>query len=410
MLDADVGIVGGGLAGSVAAAMLGRAGISCILVDPHEMYPADFRCEKIDRPQLELLAKTGLLPDILPSSTLTSQMWIARYGWLLASRADCQVGILYEDIVNAARRAIPERTLRITAQAEAISTSATEQIISTSGGRTFSVRLAVLATGLNNRLRNSLGISRDEISKCHSVSIGFDASPGDQAHFRFPALTYFSECSDSRVGYITFFPIKGKMRVNLFVYREMRDPWIKEFQGAPEATLLSCLPGLGRFVGQLKVAGEIQTRPVDLYVTQGCRQAGVVLVGDAFSTSCPAAGTGTSKVFTDVERLCNVHIPRWLSSPGMEAAKIGSFYDDPVKVASDAASASRAYYVRSLAIDDRLPWRIRRLGWCLKDVASRIWQLSPGYPGLEGDLSSRLGSATEAVAPASRQTPPIRSS
>lgn len=409
MLDADVGIVGGGLAGSVAAAMLGRAGISCLLIDPHEKYPADFRCEKIDRAQLRLLSKTGLIPEILPSSTLTPKMWIARFGRLLASRADCQVGILYEDLVNAARRAIPDRTVRVPAEVQAISTSATEQVISTSDGRNLSVRLVVLATGLNNRLRSSLGISRKEISKCHSISIGFDASPGDQAQFRFPALTYFSERCDSRVGYITFFPINGAMRVNLFIYREMRDPWIKQFRSAPEATLLSSLPGLRRFVGQFRVASEIHTRPVDLYVTDGCRQAGVVLVGDAFSTSCPAAGTGTSKVFTDVERLCNVYIPRWLSSAGMEESKIGSFYDDRIKLASDDASASRAYYVRSLAIDDRLRWRARRVGWCLTDIASRIWQASPGYPGLEPDLITRLESAEQAVAPASRQTPPIRS-
>jgi 2-polyprenyl-6-methoxyphenol hydroxylase-like FAD-dependent oxidoreductase len=41
----DVAIVGGGLAGSLAAAMLGRASIDAALVDPHEHYPPDFRCE-----------------------------------------------------------------------------------------------------------------------------------------------------------------------------------------------------------------------------------------------------------------------------------------------------------------------------------------------------------------------------
>jgi 2-polyprenyl-6-methoxyphenol hydroxylase-like FAD-dependent oxidoreductase len=253
--------------------------------------------------------------------------------------------------------------------------------------------VVILATGLNNRLRQSLGISREELSKCHSVSIGFDAAQSDQAHFRFPALTYFSERSSSRVGYITFFPIKSAMRVNLFVYREMRDPWLREFQRAPEATLLSSMPGLGRFVGQLRVVSEIHMRPVDLYITHGCRQAGVVLVGDAFSTSCPAAGTGIGKVFTDVERLCNVYIPRWLASEGMDADKIGSFYDDPVKIASDADSASRAYYVRSLALDNRLRWRLRRIAWCLTDFASRVWQPSPGYSRLEPKPSYRLGPA-----------------
>ena len=43
----DVAIVGGGLAGSTAAAMLGRAGISAVLIDVHKAYPADFRAEKI---------------------------------------------------------------------------------------------------------------------------------------------------------------------------------------------------------------------------------------------------------------------------------------------------------------------------------------------------------------------------
>jgi 2-polyprenyl-6-methoxyphenol hydroxylase-like FAD-dependent oxidoreductase len=393
MLNADVGIVGGGLAGSVAAAMLGRAGISCVLIDPHESYPSDFRCEKLDRPQLKLLHKTGLASAILPSTTQTPHMWVARFGRLLADRANCQVGIAYEDLVNAARAAIPDKTLRVTAEVEALSTSATVQRIVTSDHRTFSVRLVVLAVGLNNRLRQSLGISREELSKCHSISIGFDAAPGDHPYFQFPALTYFPEQSSSRVCYVTFFPIKSTMRVNLFVYREMRDPWLREFRNAPEATLLSSLPGLRKFVGPFQVVSEIHLRPVDLYITHSYQQAGVVLVGDAFSTSCPAAGTGTGKVFTDVERLCNVHIPRWLASEGMDASKIGSFYEDPEKIASDAGSASRAFYVRSLALDERLPWRARRVAWCLTDLASRVWRPSPQYLDVEPEPSYRLGPA-----------------
>jgi 2-polyprenyl-6-methoxyphenol hydroxylase-like FAD-dependent oxidoreductase len=43
----DIAIIGGGLAGSTAAAMLGRAGIASLLIDPHEIYPFDFRVEKL---------------------------------------------------------------------------------------------------------------------------------------------------------------------------------------------------------------------------------------------------------------------------------------------------------------------------------------------------------------------------
>ena len=58
-------------------------------------------------------------------------------------------------------------------------------------------------------------------------------------------------------------------------------------------------------------------------ITEVCRKAGVVLIGDAFATSCPAAGTGARKVLTDVERLCNVYVPKWLATPGEQSAPAG---------------------------------------------------------------------------------------
>jgi 2-polyprenyl-6-methoxyphenol hydroxylase-like FAD-dependent oxidoreductase len=86
----------------------------------------------------------------------------------------------------------------------------------------------------------------------------------------------------------------------------------------------------------------------------------VVLVGDAFSTSCPAAGTGARKVLVDVERLCNVHIPRWLETPGMSEEKIATFYDDPVKQANDAYSTAKAFGLRAFTLDTSLAGSARR--------------------------------------------------
>ena len=57
MRQTDIAIVGGGLAGSTAAAMLGRAGIRAVLIDPHPAYPPDFRCEKLDASQVALAAQ-----------------------------------------------------------------------------------------------------------------------------------------------------------------------------------------------------------------------------------------------------------------------------------------------------------------------------------------------------------------
>ena len=42
MRQTDVAIIGGGLAGSTAAAMLGRTGVDAALIEPHTAYPPDF--------------------------------------------------------------------------------------------------------------------------------------------------------------------------------------------------------------------------------------------------------------------------------------------------------------------------------------------------------------------------------
>jgi hypothetical protein len=75
----------------------------------------------------------------------------------------------------------------------------------------------------------------------------------------------------------------------------------------------------------------------------------------------PGTGTGTGKVFTDVERLCNVHIPRWFATEGMGADKIAAFYADPVKREYDALSAEKAFHLRSLTVEPGPARAARRL-------------------------------------------------
>lgn len=120
------------------------------------------------------------------------------------------------------------------------------------------------------------------------------------------------------------------------------------------------MPGLRKLMGEFQVTDRIQIRPVDLYISKGHIQPGVVLLGDAFATSCPAAGTGARKALNDAERLCNVRIPQWLATPGMGADKIASFYEDPVKHACDEASLAKAYELRSFSVDPGMSWAARR--------------------------------------------------
>jgi 2-polyprenyl-6-methoxyphenol hydroxylase-like FAD-dependent oxidoreductase len=356
----DVAIVGGGLAGSTTAAMLGRAGIPAILIDPHTMYPPDLRCEKISGDQVDILRKTGLAEATLRAATLDGHVWLARFGYLLDKKPSDQYGIMYDTLVNTMRAEIPDDVETIHAKAIAISTSAERQKVALSSGEEISARLVVLSNGLNVGLRHTLGIERRVTSECHSIMAGFDFTPVGRSTFDFPALTYYPERSHDSMAYLTLFPIGNVMRANLLVYRPMDDPWFRQLRQTPEQTLLAMMPGLRRIAGRFKVTGQIKIRPADLYVTEGHRQPGIVLVGDAFATSCPAAGTGTDKVFTDVERLCNLYIPDWLATDGMDEGKIAAFYDDPIKTACDDWSTAKAYHLRSLSTDNGLSWRARR--------------------------------------------------
>jgi len=315
----DIAIIGGGLAGSTAAAMLGRAGISAVLIDPHPLYLPDFRVEKLSGDlQVERFRKTGIAEAVLRAATHDGENWIARFGYLLDQRPSRQYGIMYDALINAIRAEIPDTVESIHAKATSISSSVERQKVVASNGEEISARLVVLANGLNVGLRQSLGIERRIVSACHSISLGFDLVPVGRPAFDFPALTYFSERSSDRIPYLTLFPIGSRMRANLFAYREFDDPWLREMRRAPAATLNASLPRLRRLTGEFTVPGDVKIRPADLYVSSGHRQPGVVLVGDAFETTCPVTGTGTDKVFTDVERLCNVHIPGWLATDGMD--------------------------------------------------------------------------------------------
>ena len=118
MRKTDIAIIGGGLAGSVAVAMLGRAGIAALLVEPHETHPRELRCEKISgEHQLERLRKTGLAEAALRISAHDEQIWIARFGSLIDRRPSQQYGFMYDSLVNAMRAEIPPNVEQIRAKA-----------------------------------------------------------------------------------------------------------------------------------------------------------------------------------------------------------------------------------------------------------------------------------------------------
>jgi 2-polyprenyl-6-methoxyphenol hydroxylase-like FAD-dependent oxidoreductase len=356
----DVTIVGAGLAGAAAAAVLARAGHRIALVDPDPVCPPAFKAEKLEPDQAELLERLGLLQGILPHTAPIHAIRLGYRGHALATQAIEQHGILYQDLVNAVRRQVPTSVATRKARAVELVTGAELQTVILDSGERITSRLLVVACGTGGRLHRALGIEKRILREAHSLCSGFDIASEDGKPFPFAAVTYYAERLATRIDYATLFAAPGRMRLNLFSYREPRDPWVRALSDAPHAELERALPGLTRVIGSWCVTSRVEHRVIDLYVAEKPARDGVVLIGDAFQSVCPATGTGLSKVLTDVWRLCEAHVPAWLTTPGMGVDKIAAYYGDPAKTSMDRGSLEAAEYRRRFGTDDSLRWRVHR--------------------------------------------------
>jgi len=387
--DTDIAIVGGGLSGTIAAITLARAGASVTLIDRNDVAPPEFRVEKLGGEQLAKLERLGLLDVLAQNSTRFDRAINVRHGRVVDHSDIRYQGIFYDDLVNAMRHALPASVRTVIGRVTDVSTGPDQQLVTVADNGTIRSRLVVLASGMSDILRARLGIEREVLHERQSLTFGFNLRPVD-AVADHPALTLYGERPGDGIDYLALFPIGELIRANLFVFLDHRDPWIKELRSDPLAALERKIPGLRRHLGNLALDGKVQNWIMDLAVARNVRRPGIVLIGDAYQTSCPAAGTGVSRLLTDVERLL-VHAPEWLRTPGMDASKVAAFYDDPVKAAMDAYALGLADYRRSLTIDTSFQWRARRQAQFLRrQLMHGLESLSP--PLAAGIRSLRAGS------------------
>ena len=379
--DADVVIVGAGFAGSLAALVLAHRGVRVAVVDRHRVYPQEFRCEKFSSAQLALLDELGVLDCFTGLAHRFGRVLLAREGGPIGVRMIEERGLTYSDMVNAVRRAWPADVAFIQGRVADLSTGASWQTVACADGQRVKARLIVLATGLGDKLLARLGMRRRLIREAHSLGVGFSMAPPAGKAFPFEAMTYFGEKTGDRIGYATLFPRGDTIRVNLFIYHEPRGDFAQALRADPIGAMLAAMPGMKPLVGDARLVSQVEMRPTDLYETLGAEQAGLVLIGDAFRSSCPATGTGVTRILTDVRQLTSLHAPGWLATPGMDAAKIAAFYADPRKVRFEAASAYAAERGRALAVETSLRWRAARrlvtIGARLRLTAGRLRRNRP---------------------------------
>jgi 2-polyprenyl-6-methoxyphenol hydroxylase-like FAD-dependent oxidoreductase len=353
-------IVGSGISGTLAATVLGRTGLNLCLIDRHEVYPRDFRAEHLDGRQIDQLWRLGLLEDLTDGLYRGETVTVARFGRTVGAAPTINFGQRYETMVNRARATLPPTVTVMTGRVTNVTTSDSMQHVRMSDGRAVNARLVVLATGQGYSLCRQLGIIRRVLREAHSLTFGFDIEPLGGNAFSHSFLIYQPEKIQDRIDYLSAFTLGKTTRINLFTYRNYREPWTKAFMADPDAGLDAALPGLRHVTGPFQAVGPVVARPMDLYVSEGYRRDGVVVIGDAFQSSCPATGMGMVRLLTDIERLSGAHIPTWLMTPGMSAEKIATFYGDPIKVACDAQALHDAEYRRAVSTETTLRWSLHR--------------------------------------------------
>ncbi|TGQ64239.1 FAD-dependent monooxygenase [Mesorhizobium sp. M00.F.Ca.ET.186.01.1.1] len=358
--EVDVAIVGAGMAGTTMATVLGKAGRKVALIDPHRVHHDEFRAEKIGADQMQLFGRLDLEETVMRLVTSMTDIHVFRLGQLFAREQKWEYTFSYGALINGLRDALPPQVPLTVGKVADVSTGPDLQRLVLTDGTVITARLLVVATGYSEAVRRAIGVERVELSKAHSLSIGFDLAvpPRD---FAYPAVTCYGKRAADRVAYLTVFPLGNKMRANMFVYRTVAEQWTRDFRENPQKMLCELMPEISAQCGNFELAGPVEVRQVNLATTQGHRRPGVVFVGDAFWTTCPTPGVGIGRVMIDVEQLCSVHIPRWLETPGMSADKICAFYDDPVKVTSDEAGMRVSIYAKQITTETGLEWRMRRL-------------------------------------------------
>ena len=351
----DVVIVGAGLGGATAAAVLSRAGCSVVVVDRHAVYPADFRAEQLVGSQTDAYRRLGLLDGIVGRTTPMLSATSAGYGKVIDQTHSLHYGIHYADMVNATRFLAVGATF-ITGRVAQVTTGPESQTVILADGTALEARLIVLATGPNDGgLLAPLGITRTMLSEHHSLTFGFDLHAAPHRN-----LVYYGERPGDRMDYLAVFPIGDAMRANLFCYLDPGDPWVKLFKRDPKPTLLSVMPSLQQALGFFEVVGKIQVRPNSIQrANNAWQREGVVLIGDAYQSSCPAVGTGIGRILADVEALRNL-VPSWLATPGMGVEKLAQFYHDPAKQRFDDQAVRNARFRRALCTEATWRWKAYR--------------------------------------------------
>lgn len=352
----EILVVGAGAAGAAAALALSQRGLATTLVDVRTATARVFRAEKLEPHQLEAAARLGALPHLQRAGVSIPDVLDARDGVILARQPRPQIGLRYQGIADVLVGALPASVRRCVDRVEAVEPSDDGALVTLGEGRRIRARLVVLACGSSTRLAEALGVHHVPIEAYRSTTFGFDVIRIDGQAFPHAALTVYPHETRQRTAYLSFFPVPGATRANLFTYVEPTSTVGRAVRADPLELIRDAFPRLDRLTGPLVVSGRVSVGAIELVQAVNPARPSVVLVGDAYQTVCPSTGTGLEKAFRDAETLAE-HATGWLRAGGATIARVRGFYDDEAKRRVDRGSIEAALYRRRVSLDDS--WRMR---------------------------------------------------
>ena len=333
----DILISGGGIAGLTAAAALGRAGFSVVIVDP--MPPSahadedgsDLRSTAFLAPAIRLFEDAGLWDALKPhAAALETLTAMDTVGWppeIRDERAfqsdDVTDGPFGWNLPNWLTRKLlvetvaemPNVDLRIGTGFASMLTRESHAIVRLSDGTSLTAKLVIGADGRASPVRDAAGIATD-ITRYGQKAMAF-AVTHPHPHENISTEIY------NRGGAFTLVPLPDHKGGPASAVVWMEDGTravelaaLPPEKFAAEATMRSC-----SILGALEMASPVRVWPVVTQVAQELTAQRVALVAEAAHVLPPIGAQGLNTSLHDVSTLCELAIktPAQLGTPEMLA-------------------------------------------------------------------------------------------
>ncbi|UYO00121.1 MAG: FAD-dependent monooxygenase [Devosia sp.] len=305
--DADIIVVGGGLAGLAAAAALARIGLDIIHVAPKA--PVDRRTSALMMPSVDFLTGSGLIADpaslghaltairiidatprlIRAPETLfeAAEVGLDAFGWNFSNAS----------LLESFQAAAPDE--RITTRAEAVTHYQRNGVLGTvtlADGATLSAPLVVGADGKKSLIRAEAGIGTREHSFAESalvcdLTLGRSIQ-GTSIEFHYPH------------GPFTLVPAGGN-RANLVWIDE--ESVLREAQSSgPESLLAAIRRQSQNLFGRIELASPSFIFPLSTLSVETAGVDGTALVGESAHAFPPIGAQGLNLGLRDVADLVAV--------------------------------------------------------------------------------------------------------